>query len=67
MRRERAAEHGVEPDELEAFYAARNLLKREVNATDVAEAVLFLVSDRSAATTGCVLTVDGGVPGAFPR
>jgi rhamnose utilization protein RhaD (predicted bifunctional aldolase and dehydrogenase)/NAD(P)-dependent dehydrogenase (short-subunit alcohol dehydrogenase family) len=67
MRRERAAEHGVEPDELEAFYARRNLLKREVSASDVAEAVQFLVSDRSAATTGCVLTVDGGVAGAFPR
>ena len=34
---------------------------------DVAEAVLFLASDRAAKTTGCTLTVDGGVRDAFPR
>ena len=34
---------------------------------DVAEAALFLASDRSLKTTGCVISVDGGVPGAFPR
>ena len=34
---------------------------------DVAEAVLFLASDRSAKTTGCTITVDGGVKDAFPR
>jgi rhamnulose-1-phosphate aldolase/alcohol dehydrogenase len=67
LRRERAREHGVEPDELESFYAGRNLLRHRVTSADVAEAVAFLVSDRSRATTGCVLTVDGGVAGAFPR
>jgi len=67
VRRERAAAHGIPLDELEAFYAKRSLLGREVTAADVAEAVAFLVSDRSAATTGCTITVDGGVPAAFPR
>ena len=67
VRRERAQAHGVPVEELEAFYARRSLLGREVTARDVAEAVAFLVSDRSRATTGCVLPVDGGVPGAFPR
>jgi rhamnose utilization protein RhaD (predicted bifunctional aldolase and dehydrogenase)/NAD(P)-dependent dehydrogenase (short-subunit alcohol dehydrogenase family) len=67
VRRERAEAHGVAVDELETFYAGRSLLGREVTARDVAEAVAFLVSDRSRATTGCVITVDGGVPGAFPR
>ena len=67
VRRERAAAHGVAVDELEAFYAGRSLLGREVTAHDVAETVAFLVSDRSRATTGCVIPVDGGVPGAFPR
>ncbi len=67
LRRERAEAHGVDPDELEAFYASRSLLGRRVTAADVAEAVAFLVSDRSGATTGCVIPVDGGVPAAFPR
>ena len=54
-------------DELEAFYASRSLLGRAVTGADVAEAVAFLVSDRSRATTGAVIPVDGGVPAAFPR
>jgi len=67
VRRQRAKAHGVAPDELEEFYASRSLLGRPVTAPDVAEAVAFLVSERSRATTGCVLAVDGGVPSAFPR
>jgi rhamnose utilization protein RhaD (predicted bifunctional aldolase and dehydrogenase)/NAD(P)-dependent dehydrogenase (short-subunit alcohol dehydrogenase family) len=67
VRRERAAAHGVAVDELESFYAGRSLLGREVTARDVAETVAFLVSDRSRSTTGAVIPVDGGVPGAFPR
>jgi rhamnulose-1-phosphate aldolase/alcohol dehydrogenase len=67
LRAERAAAHGVPVEELEAFYASRSLLGREVTAEDVAEAVAFLVSDRSRATTGCTITVDGGVAAAFPR
>ena len=34
---------------------------------DVAEAVLFFASERSAKTTGNMLNVDGGVAAAFPR
>jgi rhamnose utilization protein RhaD (predicted bifunctional aldolase and dehydrogenase)/NAD(P)-dependent dehydrogenase (short-subunit alcohol dehydrogenase family) len=67
VRRERAGAHGVAVEELEAFYASRSLLGREVTAHDVAEAVAFLVSDRSRSTTGTVIPVDAGVPGAFPR
>ena len=67
LRKERADAHGVAISELEAFYAKRSLLGRAVTGPDVAEAVAFLVSDRSRTTTGCVLTVDGGVPAAFPR
>jgi rhamnulose-1-phosphate aldolase/alcohol dehydrogenase len=67
LRRERADAHGVAVDELEGFYARRSLLGRPVTSEDVAEAVAYLVSDRSRATTGCTITVDGGVPAAFPR
>jgi rhamnulose-1-phosphate aldolase/alcohol dehydrogenase len=67
LRRERAESHSVPVGELEAFYAKRSLLGRPVTSADVAEAVAFLVSERSRATTGCTITVDGGVPAAFPR
>jgi rhamnose utilization protein RhaD (predicted bifunctional aldolase and dehydrogenase)/NAD(P)-dependent dehydrogenase (short-subunit alcohol dehydrogenase family) len=67
LRRERAEAHGVAVDELEAFYASRSLLGRVVTGQDVAETVAFLVSDRSQATTGAVIPVDGGVAAAFPR
>jgi rhamnulose-1-phosphate aldolase/alcohol dehydrogenase len=67
VRRERAEAHGVPLEELEGFYASRSLLGRPVTGEDVAEAVAFLVSDRSKATTGAVLPVDGGVAAAFPR
>jgi enoyl-[acyl-carrier-protein] reductase (NADH) len=53
--------------EIEEFYRQRNLLKVRVFPEDVAEAVTFLASDRSAKTTGCILTVDGGLREAFPR
>jgi rhamnulose-1-phosphate aldolase/alcohol dehydrogenase len=67
VRRERARAQGIAEDELEEFYRRRNLLGVSVLPEDVAEAVLFLASDRAAKTTGCTLTVDGGVKDAFPR
>jgi rhamnulose-1-phosphate aldolase/alcohol dehydrogenase len=67
VRRERARAQGIAVADLEDFYRKRNLLARPVLPEDVAEAVLFLASDRSAKTTGCTLTVDGGLKDAFPR
>ncbi len=67
IREQRAAAYGVEPDKLEDVYRGRTLLGVEVRAEDVAEAVLFLASDRSSRTTGAMLPVDGGVREAFPR
>ena len=67
IRRERAAAQGIAVEQLEEFYRARNLLGAHILPEDVAQAVLFLASDRAAKTTGCTLTVDGGVKDAFPR
>jgi rhamnulose-1-phosphate aldolase/alcohol dehydrogenase len=67
VRRQRAAAQGIRVDDLEDFYRRRNLLGVRILPEDVAEAVLFLASDRAAKTTGCTITVDGGVREAFPR
>jgi NAD(P)-dependent dehydrogenase (short-subunit alcohol dehydrogenase family) len=67
IREERAATHGVKPEELEDFYAQRNILKRHVRSVDVAATIEFLLSDASSRTTGTVIPVDGGIVGGFPR
>jgi NAD(P)-dependent dehydrogenase (short-subunit alcohol dehydrogenase family) len=67
VRQQRAETYGIEADQLEAFYQQRNLLHAQVTAEDVAEAALWLASDRSAKTTGAMIPVDGGLREAFPR
>ncbi|MBI1821287.1 MAG: bifunctional rhamnulose-1-phosphate aldolase/short-chain dehydrogenase [Nitrospirae bacterium] len=67
VRSERAKAHGISLNQVEDFYAKRNILKTKVLPEDVARAVLFLASSRSAKTTGSIIPVDGGVKEAFPR
>jgi NAD(P)-dependent dehydrogenase (short-subunit alcohol dehydrogenase family) len=51
---------GGTPEEIMAKAAATNPLGRNVLETDVADAVLFLVSEHSTFLTGVALDVDGG-------
>lgn len=62
----RARAKGIDPAELPERYRQRNLLKAAVRAEHVASAALFF-AERQTPTTGAVLPVDGGLPGAFPR
>ena len=66
-RAERAAGYGVAPDQLEEYYRKRTVLGVNVTPADIAESIAFLASSRSAKTTGCMITVDGGVAAAFSR
>jgi rhamnulose-1-phosphate aldolase/alcohol dehydrogenase len=63
----RAKNYGIATEQLEDFYAKRNMLKVPVFPEDIAEAICFLAGSRSAKTTGSMITVDGGVNTAFVR
>jgi NAD(P)-dependent dehydrogenase (short-subunit alcohol dehydrogenase family) len=64
---QRAKQNKTTTDELEALYRERSLLKRSVYAEDVAEAVAFFATERSAKSTGNILNVDAGNATAFTR
>ena len=66
--RERAASRGVtEAEQLEA-YRKRNLMGVSlIPAEAVAELAVSLAGERFRFTTGDLITVDGGLPEAFPR
>ncbi len=66
-RNERAAAYGIEPDQLEEYYRKRTTLLVNIYPRDIAEGIAFFASSKSAKTTGCMLTIDGGVPAAFTR
>jgi rhamnulose-1-phosphate aldolase/alcohol dehydrogenase len=64
---QRAEQYKTSPEELEAVYRKRSLLKRSVYPEDVAEAVAFFASERSAKSTGNIINVDAGNAAAFTR
>ncbi len=63
---DRARSKGMTADQLEAYYRSRCLLKSEVTAEHVGNAVLYFASHQTP-TTGATLPVDGGLPEATPR
>jgi rhamnulose-1-phosphate aldolase/alcohol dehydrogenase len=64
---QRAQQYKTTPDELESVYRDRSLLKRSVYPEDVAEAVAFFASERSAKSTGNIVNVDAGNAQSFTR
>ena len=68
MIQDRASAKGISTDQQVEEYRKRNLLNvGPIPPEAVAEAALFLASDRSRFTTGSVITVDGGLRDAMPR
>ncbi|MFL5403853.1 MAG: SDR family oxidoreductase [Gemmatimonadales bacterium] len=66
--RERAAARGVSVEEQLAVYRSRNLMGATLIPPEaVADMAVLLASERFRFTTGDILTVDGGLPEAFPR
>ncbi len=66
--RQRAAGRGVSLEEQLAVYRSRNLLGATLIPPEaVADLAVLLASDRFRFTTGDILTIDGGLPEAFPR
>ncbi|UCG94195.1 MAG: SDR family oxidoreductase [Candidatus Aerophobus sp.] len=55
----------VPREKLQDYYRNRSTLKVCITPEDIAEAAVFLASDRASKITGTILPVDGGV--AFPR
>ncbi|KQT85095.1 bifunctional rhamnulose-1-phosphate aldolase/short-chain dehydrogenase [Aurantimonas sp. Leaf443] len=66
-RQQRAASSKIDLDQLEEHYRNRSLLKRSVFPEDIAEAVHFFASDRSAKSTGNIVNVDAGNAMSFTR
>jgi rhamnose utilization protein RhaD (predicted bifunctional aldolase and dehydrogenase)/NAD(P)-dependent dehydrogenase (short-subunit alcohol dehydrogenase family) len=65
---ERAASRGVTVEEQLEAYRRRNLMGAELIPPEaVADLAVLLASDKFRFTTGDIITVDGGLPEAFPR
>ncbi|MBV9267498.1 MAG: SDR family oxidoreductase, partial [Acidobacteriaceae bacterium] len=54
-------------EKLANFYAQRTLTRQPILPEDCARAIVWLLSDESAKTTGHLIPVDGGLPEAFLR
>jgi NAD(P)-dependent dehydrogenase (short-subunit alcohol dehydrogenase family) len=66
--KERAASRGVSVEEQLQAYRSRNLMGATLIPPEaVADIAVLLASNKFRFTTGDILTVDGGLPEAFPR
>ena len=60
-----AERYNIPVEEIPKYYKNRCVLKTNIDPVDIANAAVFLVSEKSAKVTGTILSVDGGV--AFLR
>lgn len=60
-----ASRYNISEEELPDYYKQRSALKANIQPQDVANAALFLLSNKAAKITGAIITVDAGV--AFVR
>jgi NAD(P)-dependent dehydrogenase (short-subunit alcohol dehydrogenase family) len=65
---ERAASRGISTEEQLEAYRRRNVMGVSLIPADtVADLAALLASEKFRYTTGDIITVDGGLPEAFPR
>lgn len=55
-----AKKYGIKPGEVIPYYVNKTALKREIKGQDVADAVVFLCSDKARTITGQTLVPDSG-------
>ena len=55
-----AKKYGIKPEEVIPYYISKTALRREIKGDDVANAVVFLCSDKARCITGQILVVDSG-------
>ncbi len=55
-----ARKYGIKPDEVIPYYVGKTALRREIKGQDIADAVVFLCSDKARTITGQVLVADAG-------
>jgi NAD(P)-dependent dehydrogenase (short-subunit alcohol dehydrogenase family)/rhamnose utilization protein RhaD (predicted bifunctional aldolase and dehydrogenase) len=55
-----ARKYGIKPQEVVSYYVSKTALKREIKGQDIADAVVFLCSDKARTITGQTLVADAG-------
>mgnify|MGYP005661957495 CR=1 FL=1 len=55
-----ARKYGIKPEEVIPYYVGKTALQREIKGQDVADAVVFLCSDKARRITGQTLVPDAG-------
>jgi NAD(P)-dependent dehydrogenase (short-subunit alcohol dehydrogenase family)/rhamnose utilization protein RhaD (predicted bifunctional aldolase and dehydrogenase) len=55
-----AKKYGIKPEEVIPYYVNKTALRREIKGQDIADAVVFLCSDKARTITGQTIVADGG-------